>query len=206
MRLSWMVTALVALPAAATAQPAGGGPAETPEGAYLVYGEPGGVGFITYNGLQAQANQWPMSFYYYRDGAPSGSATMLGGADCQAGIVTGALTTARGQDGARLELPPPAERPAFTFERTGGAGDQAIVAFICNDAGGRRYLADAPAAGALDGIAARYIALRRTGLEHAPARSLAIREGESAALVEQLVPEQLRDAVRAVLAPRNGTR
>lgn len=194
-RMKMLAAILIAWPAALAAQ------SPTPEGVYLVYGEPGGVGFITYSATQAEANQWPMSFFYYREGAPVGSATMLGQADCDAGSVTGALTGARGIDGLELTLPPPAERERFTFERTTGAGDQAIVSFICNDANGRIYLAEAPVTGALDEAAGRYIALRGADLDHRVARALAIRDADAAAaLVDELVPEERRAEVRAILA------
>lgn len=191
-----LLTAIALLAAApAVAQQAG---PPTPSGSYLVYAEDTGTAFVTVDPEEGAAGRWPLAFFYFGGGAIAGSATMVGEADCDAGIVSARLLGATGPDGAAL---PVEDAPEFTFSRVESSGDQAVVTFVCNDAGGRLYLAEQPISGTPEAVARRYLALRGAGIADRPARRLAIRAPDAAAaLVDEIVPAESREAARAALA------
>lgn len=191
--------AMLAQPVAAQTD----GERETPRGTYLVYADEAGSAFISYEPSLAETGVWPMSFFYYQEGALAGRARIAATAECAQGIVRGRLTHAMGADGEMTELPQSADTPLFAFDRVGGGGDEAIVNFICGTGQERLVQAETPIHGSLEVTADAYARLRALGLEHRIARSLAIRDVETAGpLIDTAVAEELRDQVRAILSAR----
>lgn len=173
---------------------------QTPRGTYLVYADEQGAAFVSVEGALATTNVWPLSFFYFVDGAIAGSARMAGSGDCGQGLVRGRLTDATGADGAALPLPQGEATPSFAFDRAGGGGDEAIVSFVCGDTEARLIQAETPVFAEPRTVADRYRRLREAGLADRLARSLAIRDaGASAGLVASAVPEAQRVAVNAIL-------
>lgn len=202
--LSALLLMGTALPTAAQDSAEGPiGPADMPRGTYLVYADEAGSAFASYDPALAETGVWPLSFFYYQEGALAGRARMSASPECDQGIVRGRLTHATGPDGALMELPQNADTPLFAFDRAGGGGDQAIVDFVCGSAQDRLIQAQTPVHNSLEATANSYAQLRALGLDNQLARSLAIRDREAAEpLIGTAVPEALRDQVRALIDPR----
>lgn len=177
---------------------------EMPRGTYLVYADEQSSAFASYETALAESSVWPLSFYYFQDGALSGTARMAANSDCAQGVVRGRLTHATGADGALVALPQGADTPMFAFDRAGGGGDEAIVDFVCGTAQERLIQAQTPIHNSVQATAHSYARLRGLGLEPTLARSLAIRDREAAEpLIATAVPDALRDAARAAIDPRH---
>lgn len=195
-----LTLAAIAAPAAAQTETA----AETPRGTYLVYADAEGSAFASYEPALAETGVWPLSFFYFQEGALAGTARIAANADCGQGVVRGRLTHATGADGNLMELPQSAETPLFAFDRAGGGGDEAIVAFVCGSAQDRLVQAETPIHASPEATARAYAGLRALGLEPRLARSLAIRDRRTAdPLIDTAVPEALRAGVRALLDGAN---
>ena len=173
-----------AAPAAAQAAPG-----------YLVYGADNGVAFVESD--SAADGSWPLAFYYFQDGASVGSARMTGVADCGRGVLSGQLREVNGGP-----VPPGPNPPQFTFDRSAGGGDQAIVDFACAVPETRAAAVALAPGRTAEAAAIGYVALRGIGLEHGPAADLAAR-GASAddPAVTAIEPEDLRTRVRDALTP-----
>ena len=197
----WLASlALMAAPAIAQEMPE----RETPRGTYLVYADLQGSAFVSYEPSLADAGVWPLSFFYYQNGALAGQARIAATAECAQGLVSGRLTHAVDETAQVMEIPQDDNTPLFAFDRAGGGGDQAIVDFVCGTGQDRLVQAETPIFNSLQATAHSYAQLRALGLDHRISRSLAIRDRETAEpLIGTAVPEELRDAVRAAIDPRH---
>lgn len=197
---SIFLPALLALAAAAPAAAQTETATETPRGTYLVFADAEGSAFASYEPALAETGVWPLSFFYFQDGALAGTARIAANADCAQGVVRGRLTHATGADGNLMELPQSAETPLFAFDRAGGGGDEAIVAFVCGTGQERLVQAETPIHASPEATARAHAGLLALGVESRLARSLAIRDRRTAdPLIDTAVPEDLRAAVRALL-------
>jgi len=198
-----MKSLLIPLALAAMAAPAAAQePMEmpTPRGTYLVYADEAGSAFVSYEPSLAESGVWPLSFFYFQDGAMAGTARIAGNADCPQGVVRGRLTHATGPDGGLMEIPQTEDTPLFAFDRAGGGGDEALVGFVCGAGQDRLVQAETPIHASPEATARIYAALRALGIESRLARSLAIRDARTAdPLIGTAVPEALRVQVRALL-------
>lgn len=193
--------ALAALAIPAAAQEAADAP--TPRGTYLVFADEAGSAFVSYEPALAENGVWPLSFFYFRDGAMAGTARIAGTADCAQGVVSGRLTHATGEDGGLMDIPQTQDTPLFAFDRAGGGGDEALVGFVCGAGQERLIQAETPIHADPETTARRYAGLRGLGIENRLARSLAIRDLRAAEpLIGTAVPEALRAQVRTLLAGR----
>jgi hypothetical protein len=190
--------ALAVIAAPAAAQDAVDAP--TPRGTYLVYADEQGSAFASYEPSLAETGVWPLSFFYFQDGAMIGTARIVGNAECAQGIVRGRLTHATAPDGSLMELSQEEDTPLFAFDRVGGGGDEALVGFVCGTTQDRLVQAETPIHATPEATARIYAALRGLGIESRLARSLAIRDGRTAdPLIGTALPEALHAQVRALL-------
>lgn len=172
----------------------------TPRGTYLVFADEAGSAFASYEPSLAGSGVWPLSFFYFQDGAMVGTARIAGTAECPQGIVRGRLTHATGPDGSLMEISQTEDTPLFAFDRAGGGGDEALVGFVCGTGQDRLVQAETPIHASPEATARIYAALRALGIESRLGRSLAIRDARTAdPLIETAVPEALRVQVRALL-------
>ncbi|MGJ8535901.1 MAG: hypothetical protein ACSHW2_01990 [Parasphingopyxis sp.] len=172
----------------------------TPRGTYLVFADETGSAFVSHEPSLAARGTWPLSFFYFRDGAMVGTARIAGTADCAQGVVRGRLTHATGPDGSLMDIPQTEDTPLFAFDRAGGDGDEALVGFVCGTGQERLMQAETPIHADPEATARIYAGLRGLGIENRLARSLAIRDARTAEpLIGTAVPEALRAQVRALL-------
>lgn len=198
MKSLFLPLALAAMAVPAAAQEAMEMPA--PRGTYLVFADETGSAFVSYEPSLADNGVWPLSFFYFQDGAMVGTARIAGTSDCAQGVVRGRLTDATGPDGTLMQIPETDDTPLFAFDRAGGGGDEALVGFVCGTGQERLMQAETPIHGSPEATARTYAALRALGIEGRLARSLAIRDASTAdPLIGTAVPEALRGQVRALL-------
>ncbi|MBC2776518.1 hypothetical protein [Parasphingopyxis marina] len=172
----------------------------TPRGTYLVYADPAGSAFVSIEETLVDSGVWPLSFFYFQDGALQGTARMRATADCAAGVVSGTLTAATGPGEEALPYLENGTAPSFGFDRAAGGGDEAIVAFVCGTRQSRLEQAQVAIAGTPRQAAGAYAALRALGIDDGLARSLAIRDLRTAEpLIASAVPQALQAQVRMAL-------
>jgi hypothetical protein len=198
MKSLFLPLAMAAIAAPAAAQNAD--ELQTPSGTYLVYADEAGSAFVSFEASLADSGVWPLSFFYFQDGAMAGTARIAGSADCPQGVVQGRLTHATGPDGSLMEIPQGDDTPLFAFDRAGGGGDEALVSFVCGTGRERLMQAETRIHASPEATARIYAGLRGLGIENRLARSLAIRDAHTAdPLIGTAVPETLRAQVRALL-------